>query len=71
MGARHWDARMHEQADAVKGEWDSFSTVEQGFINQYGEFRTRQEAWIIATASGQILRSVDGDGGFLYSEHLY
>lgn len=71
LGARHWDQHMHNQAETVFGEWDSHGTVEQGFINQFGEFRTREEAWGIACKAGQILRRVSGDEPLLYSENLY
>ena len=43
----------------------------QGFIDQRGNFLTREEAWIVAEASGQIIRRVGGDGKKLYSENLY
>jgi hypothetical protein len=30
---------------------------EQGFIDQFGKFYTREEAWLIADAAGQIIES--------------
>lgn len=48
--------------------WDA------GFIDQFGNFHTRTEAWKIAEAAGQIFRRCGGDtvnGGTLYSENLY
>jgi hypothetical protein len=44
---------------------------EQGFIDQFGKFLTREEAWVIASENGQIRRQVGGDQSRLYSENLY
>ena len=44
---------------------------EQGFIDQRGEFMTREEAHKVATESGQIIRRCGGDDGRLFSENLY
>ena len=63
-GPRHWDKIMHQSA-AGKWAW------EQGFVDQHGEWLTREEAWVIAEAAGQIIRRVGGDGGRLFSENLY
>ncbi|VVE47173.1 hypothetical protein [Pandoraea anhela] len=78
LGARHWDPRMHETFEALQqlvsasiidhGRW------EQGFIDQFGKFLSRTEAWKVAEAAGQIIRRCGGDeadGGTLYSENLY
>jgi hypothetical protein len=43
---------------------------DQGFIDQFGDFLTRREAWEIAKDRGQILRDVSTPGT-LYSENLY
>lgn len=64
-GPRHWDSICRGTS---KGGW------EQGFVDQRGVFLTREEAWKVAEAAGQILRRVGGDdmnGGRLYSENLY
>ena len=47
---------------------------EQGFVNQFGEFLTREEAWEIADAQGKV--DIERNGGentrgTLYSEGLY
>lgn len=68
LGARHWDQFMHQQADAIGGEW---AGAEQGFIDQMGGFLTREEAWVIAESAGQIVRRVGGDGSRLFSENMY
>ncbi len=44
---------------------------EQGFVDQQGVFMTREEAWGVALAAGQIRRRVGGDKERLYSENLY
>lgn len=45
--------------------------AEQGFIDQFGEFMTRKEAWTVAEAAGQIKYPKDYCKGTLYSEDLY
>ncbi len=53
-------------------QWSEGS--EQGFLDQFGTYYNRTEAWKIAEAAGQILRRCGGDtanGGTLYSENLY
>lgn len=76
LGVRHWDTFMRENKNDINVFWDSaFSTnVEQGFVDQFGKFYTRTEAWKIAEKNNQIIRRVGGDtanGGTLYSENLY
>ena len=82
-GARHCDSIMRQQigsrldltrSDAEREESASWITAEQGFIDQFGTFLTRTEAWKIAEANGQIIRRCGGDeynGGTLFSENLY
>lgn len=67
LGVRHWDNHMRAQ---VPG-WMRHDGFEQGFVDQYGVFMDRKEAWIVAEAAGQIIRRVGGDGVELYSENLY
>ena len=83
-GARHFDDFMRMQIERSGGtrknlpeetvrltdEW----TVrgEEGFIDNQGNFLTREEAWIIAEENGQIKYRCGGDeNGVLYSENLY
>lgn len=68
IGVRHWDAHMHKQLKLLATKPRKW---EQGFIDQQGVFLTREEAWVVATAAGQIIRRVGGDEGCLYSENLY
>lgn len=69
--ARHFDEVMNSEIARslyLRGEWVD---ADQGFIDQFGVFMTRQEAWTVANAAGQIVRRVGGDDGCLYSENLY
>ena len=68
IGARHFDQHMHVQANylGVKGT----EPHEQGFIDQYGRFYSRKDAWGIAEKNGQIIRRCGCDGE-LFSENLY
>lgn len=43
----------------------------QGFLTSTGRFVSREEAWGIALAAGQIVRRVGGDEGRLFSENLW
>ena len=74
-GARHWDGVMRAVCRKLDDSAGRTVTVaEQGFIDQRGRFLSRQEAWEVAEAAGQIARRVGGDksnGGTLYSENLY
>lgn len=45
--------------------------LQQGFVDQFFNFLTREEAWVIAERKGQIVRRCGGDGEKLYSENLY
>ena len=67
LGVRHWDPFMCQQEDAygLRGV-----NEEQGFIDQWGVFMTREEAWLVAEAAGQITYRGNW-GGVLYSENLY
>lgn len=71
VGPRHFDATMACWIERSGMDWHR---AEQGFIDQHGEFLSRQEAWKVADAAGQIRRRVgsDGpDGKGLFSENLY
>lgn len=75
IGVRHWDPLMRQQADALNW-WHHRSDAEQGFIDQYRNFYTREEAWLIVEEQRQILYRVGADMsrdgiGCLFSENLY
>lgn len=67
-GARHRDPVMRAQAEASGLNWKG---CEQGFINQFAEFLTREEALEVAKASGQPLNLDYCSGNKLFSEGLY
>lgn len=68
-GPRHFDAVMQAQIDVSGGHvWDR---ADQGFVDQFGNWLSREEAWAVAHAAGQVVRRVGGDGERLYSENLY
>lgn len=69
-GARHYDNIMHDQINASEGR-EGWLGSEQGFIDQFGTFLTREEAHAIATNNGQIRRRCGGDATKLFSENLY
>lgn len=76
LGIRHWDKSMHQQANWMTraNDSDDFIFDEQGFVDQFGRFYDRQEAWKVAESNNQIIRRCGGDtanGGTLYSENLY
>lgn len=69
-GARHFDQVMIAQIRRTTPDQDAFRTAEQGFIDQFGNFLTREEAMVLATKWGQIIRDDEGRQS-LYSENLY
>jgi hypothetical protein len=72
-GARHYDSIMHAQIKASNSieSWKLKSSVEQGFIDQWGIYMSRTEALEVAKQAGQILRRCGGDQNILFSENLY
>jgi len=73
LGARHFDSIMHKtmlQSEACR--LARGTPWEQGFVDQHGNFLTRELAYIIAKENGQIIRECGNpDSQKLYSEHLY
>lgn len=84
-GARHFDSVM-EHVIKHNGGYPYWNDCECGFIDQYGNFYTREEAWIVANENGQIAKRIEGvytdefgqirkgvevNEGILYSENLY
>jgi hypothetical protein len=68
---RHFDRLMRAIVEAFADEgWDC-TDLEQGFVDQFGAFMTREEALVVAKAAGQIVRRCGGDEHRLYSENLY
>lgn len=83
-GARHHDSVMKSQIEEIgggdhKAGWTQLcdGTIsgeraeQQGFIDQYGVWMSREEAAFVVTANKQSgLRNPD-HGGILFSEDLY
>lgn len=67
-GARHFDPVMRSVIGRL-GLTGSFGP-KQGFIDQRGNFLTRQEAMVIARKNGQLLDHV-GPSNTLFSESIY
>jgi hypothetical protein len=77
VGLRRDSPDMHAQIDA-RWDGDKFRQrldENQGFVDQYGVFMTREEAYRVAEAAGQIAYPEPCgqglDGPKLYSEGLY
>lgn len=73
LGIRHYSTDMHNQL-SVRADREKFKCRhgdDQGFVDQFGVYLTRKEAWIVAEAAGQIVRRCGGDGEELFSENLY
>jgi len=70
-GARHFDKVMTDQIARLPLRL-SWNTAEQGFINQFGDFLTREEAMKIVKENGQPF-NIERNGGdvSLFSEGLY
>ena len=66
-GARHFDVIMRAHANANYRGYG----VEQGFIDNFGEFLNRKDAYNIALSTNQILYPLPGREGTLFSENLY
>lgn len=76
LGVRHYDRLM--RAVIAGGHFVKFMhrhDPDQGFVDQFGVYMTREEAFQVALAAGQIIHPEacgEGlDGPKLYSEGLY
>lgn len=77
LGIRHYSADMHRQI-AARADGEQFKhrlDEDQGFVDQHGVFMSREEAYQVALAAGQIVRPYACGHGLngpkLYSEGLY
>lgn len=70
--ARHYDCNMLNIIGLMDNPEEFYHRGEsdQGFIDQFGKYYTREEAYVIAKANGQIIRDHHITGE-LFSEHLY
>lgn len=77
LGIRHYSQDMHRQIFERKDghKFKHRLDQDQGFVDQHGTYYTREGAYTIALAAGQIIRPEacgEGlDGPKLYSEGLY
>lgn len=72
-GPRHCDMTMHYIICAMPNDIrDQLRRGKQGFVDQWGKFMTREEAFEVATAAGQIIEKTGNpDSKELFSEDLY
>jgi len=73
VGARHFDKWMHTQLEFAGTSVFNPSKWTQGFIDNRGNFLTREEAMILVKESGQEF-DIERNGGQntkLYSEGIY
>lgn len=73
VGARHFDSVMRTTMSIINPDISHWKKLghEQGFIDKFGNFRSREEAKKIAEEAGQIVRRCGGDETELFSENLY
>lgn len=69
-GVRHFDTIMRDQIKAAGGieEWRG---ADQGFVDQFGQFLSREDARSLAVLQGQVRYRCGGDAERLFSENLY
>ena len=73
LGVRHFCPVMRQQMNLINPNLNYWKAIghQQGFVDKFGTFKTREEAWIIASEANQIIRRCGGDGSKLFSENLY
>lgn len=74
VGIRHLDKLMRQTMKMMYPNDDRIThkfAREQGFVDQFGNFLTREEALMIAKKKSQFYRRCGGDEKQLYSENLY
>lgn len=72
-GARHYDGVMHSQIKhmSMPDQFLRLSGDNQGFIDNFGEYFTRKEAFIIAQDADQLRGDKHTPKDILFSEDLY
>ena len=76
-GRRHGDAfqTLERFLDPIEYKAIEREDIVCGFVDNWGDFHTRAEAWVIATAADQILfgrgTQDPNETQILISEHLY
>lgn len=75
LGTRHYSPTMHISVDAFGGVDILYEYAdgdhEQGFVDQYGRFWSREEAKIHAMENGQLIHPENCPSKDLFSEGLY
>lgn len=73
VGPRHWDRVIRAQYDRLGAQYRApIGYFEQGFLDQFGDFLTREDALRIAKESGQALdMDRNNSDTQLFSEGLY
>lgn len=67
LGPRHWDNTMRAQIQ----DGEHHGQFLQGFVDQWGEWYSREEAYKIAEKAGQLLFHKEEWGQRLYSESIF
>lgn len=71
-GPRHFDETMVKVIESYDEGLFKWADADQGFVDQYGNFLTRHEAYIIAERKHQLFgRGAPHNAGVLFSEDLY
>lgn len=74
-GPRHFDSTMHNTINVMDTAFKptDYSLWEEGFVDQWGVFLTREDALVVAAAAGQIdvRRPKSAPLDQLFSEDLY
>ena len=77
---RHWDTIARNQLNIIYPDFNPCDfEITQGFVDQFCNFLSREEAWLIAERNSQIRYRCGGDTyikngksiGKLFSENLY
>jgi hypothetical protein len=77
VGIRHYSRDMHKQIESRfdGAKFQHRMGDDQGFVDQFGDYMTREEAFKVADAAGQVVNleaCIYGlDGWKLCSEGLY
>ena len=84
VGTRHFSPLMRLTMEKIYGKNYHKRVKKQGFIDQYENFLSRSEAWIVAAKQKQIIRPtgfetvaekqpewIEKEQGTLFSENLY
>lgn len=73
VGIRHYSPDMvNQMLNHINGiKFQNRKGDDQGFVDQFGNYLTRKEAWEIAMNNGQIRHELLSEDGMLYTEHLY